>query len=502
MLIQLITYILTGIFLLLSLISCTEKTQSPKDTLVIGITSYPNTLDPRFATDANGQRICNLIFSSIVRLGPELKVVGDLAETWDYKNLTYTFQLKSNIKFHDGSNLTKEDLLFSFEEYKKSNSPFNFVTQNIENIEAEYNNDHRFIKIKLKTYSSVFLTDLSPLKILPKNIVSKVGEAFSQNPIGTGSFIFTSKDTNKINLKKNELYFSSIPKMDKVQFSIVKDANTLYLKLFKGHIDIVQSDLPKTKISFLEKNPNFNVYKSVSANMTYLLVNLKNEILSHLPVRKALFQSLNRKEIIKYKLEDLAQEASSILPPNNPFHLEQKNSSFNLEEAKKNIKPYLPFKSSLILKTSNDKVAMENGKVLVYQLKQLGIPVELRSFEWGTFYGDLKNGNFDLATMKWVGATDPDIYRIALHSKELPPGRNRGFYKNTELDKMLDAGIQIEDYEQRIKHYKLVQEIVFKDLPFIPLWYDFQVAAVSTRIEDYKMPLNGDFSFTNWVIKK
>lgn len=483
-------------------LSCEKKIKSSPDNLIIGISSAPNTLDPRFATDANGQRICNLIFSSLVRLGPDLEIVGELAESWNYKNLVYTFQLRPNIKFHSGRELTVEDILFSFEEYKKPSSPFNFVTANIEKIEAKYDKEQRFVKIKLKSYSAAFLTDLTPLKIISKVDVQKSGDDYRNMPIGTGPFAFQSMDNVKINLKKFENYFLEVPKMKEVSFHIIKDANTLYLKLYKGYVDIVQSDLPRTKIVFLERSKDFQIYKSPAPNMTYLLINMKSEYLKKLDVRKALMMSLNRKEIIKYKLEDLAIEASSILPPNNPFFHEVQPPPFDIEAGKKLLSKYLPFKSPIILKSSNDKTAVENGKVLAFQMRKLGIPIEYRSYEWGTFYGDLKTGNFDLATLKWVGATDPDIYRIAFHSKELPPGRNRGFYKNEELDKLLEYGLVIETPAERIQHYKKVQEIVIKDLPMIPLWYDLQVAAVSQRVTNYRLPKNGDYSFATWVSKK
>jgi peptide/nickel transport system substrate-binding protein len=118
----------------------------------------------------------------------------------------------------------------------------------------------------------------------------------------------------------------------------------------------------------------------------------------------------------------------------------------------------------------------------------------LASFEWGTFYGDIQSGNFQLATMRWVGATDPDIYRVALHSREVPPGRNRGYYENKNMDKLLDQGIKIDNSEKRIAHYRDVQKTVLSELPFIPLWYDTQVAIVHKRVADYTPPKNGDFT--------
>ena len=99
-----------------------------------------------------------------------------------------------------------------------------------------------------------------------------------------------------------------------------------------------------------------------------------------------------------------------------------------------------------------------------------------------------------MALMKWVGATDPDIYRIAFHSQELPPGRNRGSYVNPKLDRLLEEGVLLENVDARKLHYQKIQEVVHRDLPMIPLWYEKQVAIVRNRVSTFKPSASGDFT--------
>ena len=146
------------------------------------------------------------------------------------------------------------------------------------------------------------------------------------------------------------------------------------------------------------------------------------------------------------------------------------------------------------LKTSNIPLTVEKAKVIANQLEQLGLKVKLQSYEWATFFGDVKGGNFDLALMRWVGITDPDIYRLAFHSSELPPGRNRGTYSNKTLDKLLLEGPTIVDSVKRSGHYEKIQSIVLEDLAIIPLWYDTQVAVIHKRVNDYDPPTKGDYT--------
>ena len=121
--------------------------------------------------------------------------------------------------------------------------------------------------------------------------------------------------------------------------------------------------------------------------------------------------------------------------------------------------------------------------------------MKLESYEWGVFYRDIQNGRFDAALMKWVGVMDPDIYRVAFHSKNFAPsGRNRSFYANQELDRLLDKAVPILEERRRKAVYDKIQEIVARDVVIIPLWHDQEIAVVKAGVKGYSLPDNGDFS--------
>ena len=149
--------------------------------------------------------------------------------------------------------------------------------------------------------------------------------------------------------------------------------------------------------------------------------------------------------------------------------------------------------TTLTLKTSNTPQAVDTGKVLAYQMSQSGVHVQLQSYEWSTFYNDIKHGAFQLATMRWVGVFDPDIYRLAFHSSERPPGRNRGSYTNIELDQLLTQGTNEEDIQKRKRIFDKVQQLVLDDLAILPLWYDQQIAVAKTNVRGYRPSQIGDF---------
>ncbi len=486
---------------------CTKKAAEEPSTLYVGLSAAPATLDPRSAMDAGGMRLTNLLFSSIVRLGPDLEIIGEAATKWSYSKLVYTFTLRPGLKFDNGTPegiaATKEDFEFSIDSFRKSGR-FASSLEAIDSFTVSYGPSGGTLVIKLKAYSATLLTDLSPVKLMPAKLVTELGDQFRDKPVGTGPFSFVSSDANEIHLRANPFNNYAAPKIKNLIFKIVREDNTRFLKLMKGELDLVQQELPPAKISEIEKKGGFQVFKYPGLSMTYMLVNLKDPVFQKKESRQALSAAINRDEIIRFKLEGLAQAATSVLSPINPYHdVSLSRPTFDLEKAKKLIESNGLKGKEVILKTSNATQAVENGKVLANQLEAAGLVVKLQSFEWATFYKDMDQGNFQLATMKWVGTTDPDIYKTAFHSAEVPPkGRNRGSYSNPQIDKLVDAGRGIEDFRKRVEHYKKVQRIIYEDLPLIPLWYDFEVAVASSRVKDYVPSKNGDYTSLTKVQKQ
>lgn len=469
---------------------CINKVKTPADTLIVALGSAPSTLDPRFATDANGMRVGGLIFNSLVRIGTEFKPEGDAAENWTYRNHVFTFKLRKDLHFHNGRSVTPEDIEFSFVQFRAPNSPFASTLDLIRKVSVTKKDGSLEVKIEVKNYSDKFLiSDLPAVRILPKAEVLQAGADFHKVLIGTGGYKFVKQSLNEIHLQ------SVSAQTDKLILKIIRDDFTRYQKMLKGEVDLVQADLPVDKIGAFEKqDKEFQVFKYPGLTMTYILVNLRDPILKDLAVRKALAQSLDRQEIITHKLKGLGMEATSLLTPANPyFDSSLKNLAFDWKSALSVMESKNLIGKSLILKTANSPQSIDNGKVISYQMSRSGLKIQLQSYEWATFYDDVKKGNFQLATMRWVGTIDPDLYRIAFHSKELPPGRNRGAYINKQLDLLLEKSAAEEDPKKRKAIILEVQKIVFGDLAIIPLWYDQQVAVARKNILDYQPVQSGDF---------
>ena len=484
---------------LLLFAGCTaSKTVPDHDKMiVVALGAPPSTLDPRVATDATGTRIAGLLYSSLVRIGDDLKAVGDLAESWTQETPTrYVFKLRRGLKFWNSRAIEPADLDFTFEQFTASKSPFASAFEVIKSHSAEIKNERVQLTIELKRTSATFLNDLTAIAILPKLETELLKP--NELPIGSGPFQFVSQSANEIVLKSWPLHSYAAPKSPGVIFKIVRDDNTRVQKMIKGELDLAQAEFPPGKIAELEKADSLQVYKYPGLALTYLLFNLKDPALANLKVRKAIAAAIDRESIIKYKLSGLATIATSLVTPKNPFFDSSlKPISFSPETARELIKGLkLP---EFSLKTSSTPSVVENGRVIASDLSIVGFKIKQQSFEWGTFFADIQNGRFQLATLRWTGTLDPDLYRKALHSKETPPlGRNRGSYANAEVDRLTEEGSRTVDFEQRNLIYRKVQQKVFEDLPFVPLWYDTEVAVASRRLIGYVPPPDGSF----WPLTK
>lgn len=473
------------LIIFLCTISCTPRKNQDLSALKVALSSMPSTLDPRKATDATGMRLVNVLFQALVRVDEKLEVQGDAAESWTYKNKAYVFTLKNGLTFHNGRPVTKEDILFSFEEFKSERSPFASAFAQIKDVVVTEKEGKLIVSFKVDSFSAKFLSsDLPVLKILPKAEVLSESSRFADHPIGSGPLRYVSSGLSQLDLERYPPLPEDSLKFNNFEFKVVKDDFTRSQKLIKGELDVAIAELPADLVMKLKEKEQkrLNVMTYPGLSMTYILLNLKDKTLSNKAVRKALSQAIHRAEIIQYKLMGLGQEATSLLTPTNPyFFAELKNPSYDLKEAKHTLSKI----KQLSLKTSSKPDAVDNGKVLANQLEKAGVHIQLESFEWGTFYNDVKSGNFQMATMKWIGAFDPDIYRIAFHSSELSPGRNRSHYVNHDFDQLAEKAYQIEDLKERKSAYNKIQKMIFEDFAIIPLWYETQTAVLRNTLTAY-----------------
>jgi peptide/nickel transport system substrate-binding protein len=290
---------------------------------------------------------------------------------------------------------------------------------------------------------------------------------------------------------------------ERVTFRVVPDAIVRALELRKGAADVEMSSLSPDMTRVLAKRPELQVMEEPGTNFAYLGVNLEDAILAKKEVRQALAYATDRESLVKYLLRGEARLASGILPPNHwAYEGDVKTYGYDPAEAERLLDAAgFPrgaggVRMGLMLKVSTQEQARLLGAALQDQWRKIGVALEVRPLEAATLFSDLDKGNFQLSYSIWVGANnDPDIFDLVFSSKKIPPnGRNRGHYRNAQVDRLIDEIRGEMDQTKRKELCGEVQKIVAEELPYVPLWY-VDVVSVHRRGLQVELTPTGDFDF-------
>ena len=461
------------LILLLGLCLLACKPTENNSEIKFAIAQAPLNLDPRYATDAASERINRLIYQPLVDFDAASRPAPILARGDAINALEYQFILQKQATFHSGDALTAHDVKATYDSILKlQDSPHTAEFSNIADIKVK---DEKTVIFTLKQSDTHFISKLI-IGILPKSLID-INHDFSHNPIGSGALKFVSW--------QHDLQLKRISDDQLITLQEVKDPTVRVLKLKKGEVDLIQGDLPPELVKHLQKMSEVQVHTGLGANYSYLGLNMQDPILSKQIVRLALAHAINRQAIIDKVMVQNTRIAGAILPPEHYAGNDAlKPYDYNPALAKKllleaGIK--LPLK--LVYKTSTDAQRVRFATIMQAQMRPAGIELEIKSLDWGTFFADVKAGNFQLYGLTWVGIKTPEIYAKAFGSAYFPPN---GFNRGRHADAKLDALLAQENWPIATQH-------IHTQLPYIPLWYEGQFAAFNKNISNYSPKSDGNW---------
>jgi peptide/nickel transport system substrate-binding protein len=485
---------------LLSALGCSAKPD--RNTLVMIIASSPTNLDPRVGLDAESERIDELLFDDLLSRDEHLNVRPALAERWEIPDpLTYVFHLHPGVRFHDGRSLTSRDVKWTFDSLLqgKIRSTKSAVYRPVDHIDAP--DDHTVV-FHLKEPFSPLLWNLSDgaIGIVPY----RSGPEISQNPIGSGPFRFVSAELDKeVVVERNPDYWGEKARVPRVRFAVVPDTTTRALELRKGSADIVSNGLTSDMVLTLKKEPALEVQRVPGTVLNYLAFNLRDPVLKDVRVRQAMAYALDRRPIIEYLWRAFAEPATNLLPVQSwAYDPDVLRYDYNPEKANQILDAagYARIdgiRFHLTIKTSTEESTRLFAAVLQQQLRAVGIALDIRTFEFATFFSDVTNGAYQVHSLRWIGGNeDPDIFEYVFHSAKFSPhGANRTFYSNPKLDALIDRAKAETDQSIRRRVYFEVQQILADDLPYINLWYLDNVVVHSRRVRNLTLDPSGSYNF-------
>ena len=481
-------------------LSCSSKPDP--NTLVMIIESSPTNLDPRVGLDAQSERIDDLIFDDLLTRDAHLNVAPGLAERWDIPDpLTYIFHLHHGVKFHDGRPLTARDVKWTFDSLLqgKIRSTKSAVYRFVDHIDAA---DDNTVIFHLKEPFATLLWNLSDgaIGIVPYGS----GDEMSRQPIGSGPFRFVSAEQDKeVVIARNDDYWGVKARLPGVRFIVVPDTTTRALELRKGSADIAINALTSDMVLTLERDPNLAVLHAPGTVLSYMAFNLRDPILKDARVRQALAYAIDRRPMLEYLQRGFARPANSVLPPESwAYNGDVPVYNHDPERARQLLQqagyPQVNgVRFHLTMKTSTDESTRLMAAVLQQQLRQVEIALDIRTFEFATFFSDVTHGLFQLYSLRWIGGNeDPDIFEYIFHSDRFPPnGANRGYFADPRVDALIDQARHELDQNTRKQIYAEIQRTLADQLPYINLWYFDNVLVHSKRVLNLGLNPSGNYDF-------
>ncbi len=485
----------------LALLSCSRR--ADPNTLVVIIESSPTNLDPRVGLDAQSERIDGLLFDNLLSRDEHLSVKPGLAERWETPDSkTYIFHLHSGVRFSDGRPLTARDVKWSFDSVLqgKIRSPKAGTYRFVDRIDAP--DDHTVV-FHLKEPWAALLWNLAGgegMGIVPYGSTDDI----TRNPIGSGPFRFVSAEQDKdVIIERNDNYWGEKPKLERVRFAVVPDTTTRALELRKGSADLEINSLTPDMELTLEHEPKLSVMRGPGTRLGYMAFNLRDPILKDGRVRQAIAYGIDRQPIAHYLWRDSVRLASSVLPPESwAYDPEVRQYPHDPARARQILDaagyPELNgVRFHLTMKTSTEESSRSMAAVFQQQLREIGIALDIHSFESATFFSDVTHGEFQMYSLRWVGGNeDPDIFGYVFDSANIiPKGANRQFYRNPRVDELIAKARTETGQSARKRDYAEIQAILAEDLPYINLWYFNNVMVYSRRVGGLELNPSGNFDF-------
>lgn len=469
-----------------------QKTEA--SILKVALQSSGRTLDPHRAVDAASIRMTENMYSGLLRYASEYgEWEYDLAKSHQRsKNgLTYTFELRRGILFHNsGNEMTAEDVRYSIERIiDKQIRAEHFALLDRVEVVSRYR-----VAFHLKQPMASFLSVLSyPMNVIverPDDGKDLSEGEFSQRSFGTGPFQFESwQKGRRLILKRSSKYYEEeLPYLDELHYRPISDETARTIALRNREVDLVLS-VPHRDVETLKEASHVRVFSEAGTFWEYIGLNTKTEPFDDIRVRQAVAWAVDRKEINDIvKLGQSRPLQGGILPPEHWAYADfEQYPQPDLARAKELLaeaEVELPLQMELLVGSAFE-YQVDAAQVVKQQLQDIGIEVEIRAQESSIFFDALGHGEFEMTVVGWLGFVDPDewLYNI-FHSK----GKwNQQSYQNKEVDELLEAGRRELRRSKRKEIYRKIQMILAREAPMVFLYINPQISAALNSVENFRV---------------
>jgi peptide/nickel transport system substrate-binding protein len=477
--------------------------RTPDDTLVVLVEARVNSLDPRYTDTSDDVKLSRLVAPGLTTVDtPTVEPRLLLAESIELRDaLTVDVRLRAGLRFSDGTPLTSADVVFTFESVRDPAMASPLLRNQRDRFARVEALDERRVRFHLVKPLATFLSDVE-FGIVSARAAGKNGRFEGGRVVGAGPFLIDSYHAEEVRLRRNPNWAFAPARTERVRVRVVRDASARALMLVGGSADLTQNTIRIDLVDDLVENPRVELASAPGPALTYLMMNGRDPALRDVRVRRAIAYAIDRERVLATKLDGRAVLATGLLRPADwaysgdveVYRHDPARARALLDQAGypdpdgPGGRPRL----RLGLKTSSQQLRVALARVWAAQLAEVGIAVEVQSFEFSTVFADYKKGNYQVGSLQTTAITEPDFLYAYFHSSRIPSAEdpnstNRWHYRDRRVDELTELGRRTADRAKRRAYYAEVQAILARDVPIIPLWHENNVAVMNVDVRGFEL---------------
>lgn len=465
-----------------------------KNTLIWAQGADVTSLDPHQGKETPAVQVNTQIFDTLVTVDPETnEVVPQIAESWEQTDdQTYVFKIREGIKFHDGSDLTAEDVKFSLDRARNS-AAVSYIVNFIEEVTVD--DDHTVTVKTTAPYAPTLRNLAIPFAaIVPKAVVEADENAFIQNPVGSGPYKFVEwNHGDHVTLKAFDDYYAGKPETENLIMKVIPETSQRTIALETGEVDLAY-DLAVNDIPKVNSDDKLTVYEIPSLTCWYVSMNMNKKPFDNPKVREAMSMAIDRQTIIDTINAGSGQTADAIIAPAVFGYYSTGVKEYNPTKAKELLaEAGYPNGFSTTLWVNDNQSRIEMCQAMQAMLLEVGVQCNLEVLEFGSFISRTTAGDHDLAYFGWTtssGDADYSYYSLE-HSTQQGAAGNRSFLADPDVDKLIEEARSNTNEEERKELYKELAIKLDEINNNIPVYYSSINVGANKKVEGFVMDANG-----------
>lgn len=466
-----------------------------------GLNADPPNMDPHQSIAAVDRQVFQNLYDKLVDVNEHLEIVPMLATSWTITNngRTYTFRLRPNVVFHDGTPFTAEAVRYNFERMldRTFASPRRSEVALVERVTVV---DPQTVQIDLEKPFSPFLSVLSDRAgmMVSPTAARRLGRDFAREPVGTGPYRFVEKrPQERIVLERFDRHWDrAAGNADRIVYRPFQDEQARLANLLAGELDIIDIP-PATEVPNLKRDARVRLMEREGLGWQGIWLMVQGPPFNNRALRQALNASIDRRTLVRVVFGETVTPANGPFPPGLLGYESGPNSRVperNLDLARQKLREGgQPTGFAFTLKIVPGRQEQQVGQIIQSMAGEAGIRVNLEIVEFGAMLSQLTTQRFEAARLGWSGRPDPDgnIYSFFVTGG----GLNNSAYSNPRVDSLLDAARILTTTDHRRRAYGDIMTVLNEDLPYLFLWWPKDYKLMSPKVAGFVHVADGMMRF-------